>query len=165
VEVGVGFDPVADGLQSAAAFDQHRLQVVQIGEGAVGHRLIDQAPEPLSRLQLGRVGREEGQVEPLRQHQVRADMPAGLIDDEDGSMGGVDSFIMGEGGQRQGKGFGRDPRQQTPPTLAGAGADKAIDMQPCVVPGDGCGRPLPLARPYPPNDGEQTQPVLILRPA
>ena len=45
-------------------------------------------------------------------------------------MLGVDALIAGEGGQGEGKGVRRHPRQQTPPALPRAGPDEARDIQP-----------------------------------
>jgi len=50
VEAGVGFEALGIGLQRSAAFDQHRLQRVQVGKRAVGYRFVDQRPQPLGGL-------------------------------------------------------------------------------------------------------------------
>ena len=56
METGVGGEALRTGLQGAAAIHQDLLQAIQVGEGTIGHWLIDEHPESLGRLQLGRVG-------------------------------------------------------------------------------------------------------------
>ena len=41
----MGFDLVAVGLQGAAAIHEHHLEVLQVGEGAIGDGFIDQGPQ------------------------------------------------------------------------------------------------------------------------
>src|SRR5215210_977868 len=57
----------------------------QIGEGLevlVGERLIQNRPEVLSRLKLGRVRGQVGEPEALRHDQVRLSVPAGAVEPE-----------------------------------------------------------------------------------
>src|SRR3954471_12637450 len=57
----------------------------QIGEGLevlVGERLIQNWPEVLSRLKLGRVRGQVGEPEALRHDQVRRGVPAGAVEPE-----------------------------------------------------------------------------------
>ncbi len=57
----------------------------QIGEGLevlVGERLIENRPEVLSRLKLGRVRGQVGEPEALRHDQVRFGVPAGAVEPE-----------------------------------------------------------------------------------
>ena len=58
----------------------------QIGKGlkvAVRERLIQNRPEVLGRLKLGRVRGQVGEPEALGHHQVRGGMPAGAVEPDD----------------------------------------------------------------------------------
>ena len=62
-----------------------RDDAFQIGEGLevlVGERLIQNRPEVLSRLKLGRVRGQVGEPEALRHDQVRRGVPAGAVEPE-----------------------------------------------------------------------------------
>ena len=65
MEAGVGLEPGPAGAQIPAACGHGVAQLVQVGEGAVGHRLVDQRPEPLGRLQLGAPVNLERAVTPV----------------------------------------------------------------------------------------------------
>ena len=52
METGVRPEAGRVGLERPTPVHEHRLQRVQVGEGAVGDRLVDQRPQPLGRLQL-----------------------------------------------------------------------------------------------------------------
>ena len=65
----MGGEAVTFGLEGAAARHQHRLQRVQIGKDAIGHRLIEQRPQPFDRLQLGGIRGQEDQIDPCRDDQ------------------------------------------------------------------------------------------------
>ena len=118
----MGFEAAPIGLERATAPHQHRLQRRQIREGAVGHGLIDQRPQPLGRLQLRRGGGQEDHLDARRQHHRGTGVPAGLIDDQDGPMGGIDALIVGEGGQRQGERLGASPSATDTTNSARCGA-------------------------------------------
>ena len=152
------------GFQRAAAVDQDRLQRVEIGEGAVGHRLIDQGPEPLGRLQLGGGRRQEDQIHAGWRHEGVGQMPARLVDNQHGAMGGVDALVTGEGGQRHGEGLCRDRRQQAPPALPRGRPHKTIDVEPFVAALDLGDRPLAPWRPHPAPHRQQAEAMLILGP-
>ena len=164
METGVGFETSWIGLEAAATGHQHRLQSIETGEGAVDHRFIDQWPEPFGRLQFGGGSRQEDQVDACRHGQVERDMPPGAIDDEHRAMLIVDRLVTGEGGQGQGHRLGASRGQQAPPTPAAAGTHEAVDVEPLVVALDPGERPLPLRCPDPPQDRQQSEAMLILRP-
>ncbi len=49
---GAGPDRRAPPLELPAARDQHGLQLVQVGEGAVGHRLVDESTDQFSTIDV-----------------------------------------------------------------------------------------------------------------
>ena len=84
METGVGLDAGAVGLEGATTLDQHRFQGVQVGEGAVGDGFVEEGPQPLGRLQFRRAGWQEDEVDAVGNRQVVGEVPAGLVEDEDG---------------------------------------------------------------------------------
>ena len=67
-----------------------------IGEDAVGEAVVPEVePEALDRVQLGRIGRQEHQAEIGRHHQVAADVPAGLVHQDDGMRTGTTAWVDG----------------------------------------------------------------------
>ena len=104
VEAGVGFEALRIGLEGAAAADQHRLERIEVGEGAVGDWLVDEGPQPFGRLQFRRGRGQQHHVDAFWQHQIVGDVPAGLVDHQHGTVVGVDALIAREGGQGEGQG-------------------------------------------------------------
>jgi hypothetical protein len=99
----------------ATAVHQDGLQRIHIGKRAVGDRLIDQRPQPLGRLQLGGLGRQNDPMDALRQRQSGTAVPAGLIENPYGAVVGVTALVAGNGGQRQVEDGGGHGGQQAPP--------------------------------------------------
>ena len=99
-----------------------------------------------------------------RRHEVVGPMPARLVDNQHGAMGGVKALVAGEGGQGQREGRRGDRRQQAPPALPGAGPDKAIDVEPFVAALDRGDRPLAPWRPDAAQHRQQAEARLILGP-
>jgi len=75
VEPGVGLDPASVGPEDLAAPDQHGLQFVQIREGPVRHRLVDEPPDPLDWVQFWPSGRPGDEVDSLGDDQSRRGGP------------------------------------------------------------------------------------------
>ncbi|HEV8190845.1 MAG TPA: hypothetical protein VGP82_05090 [Ktedonobacterales bacterium] len=75
------------------------FELIDGGEMAVGQGGIGQRPQMLSRLELGRIRREEEQVDMVRHAQLDARMPAGAIQDEDDLLGGSSAHLARELGQ------------------------------------------------------------------
>jgi hypothetical protein len=164
VEEGVGPEALGIGLEGAAAVDEDGLQGVEVGEGPIGDRFIHERPEPFGWLQLGGGGGQEDQIDADGEAQVVGDVPAGPIDHQHRPVRGIEALIPGKGGQGQRHGRRVDGGQQAPPTGAGAGTDKAIDIEPLVVARDPRQGTLALRGPDPAQDRQQAQPMFVLGP-
>lgn len=147
-----------------ASCHQGVLQGIKIGEDVIGHRFVDQGPEPFGGLQLGGIGGKAHQVDPIRDHHLGTGVPPGTVPDEDDAMRGGDAFIADEGGQGGTDCVRRDRRQQTPPTLAGRGTDQSVDPQPLIAAITGGNRTFANGCPDPALERNQSQPVFILGP-
>src|SRR5215469_17801635 len=69
-------------LQPAAALGLDLFQFIQRSEDPIGQWLIGKRPEPFSGLYLGRIRRQEHQVDPLRQGESSTAVPSGTIQDQ-----------------------------------------------------------------------------------
>ena len=81
MEIGVRLDGA--GVETAAAFGDGGIERIQRGEVRVDHRLVDQRPKMLGRLQLRSVGRQEHQADPLGDGQTFGAMPAGIVEHQE----------------------------------------------------------------------------------
>ena len=86
-------------LERDAALGLDLFEVGDAGEVAVGERGVGQRPEVLGRLQLGRVGWQEEQVDVLGHAQLGTGMPAGAVEDEDDLLGRAGADLTGEFGE------------------------------------------------------------------
>jgi hypothetical protein len=139
----------------------------QIGEGLevlVCERLIQNGPEVLGRLKLGRVRGQGGEPEALRHDQVRCGVPAGAVEPEH------DDAIPSRPGlarkQRQQRGEERlgDPVRHGPEHLARGWLHEGGDVQPLVAVVTKRDGPLTLGRPHPSDDRLQADAVLVRGP-
>ena len=74
-------------LEGDAARGLGVFEVVDRGEMAVGERGVGQRPEMLGGLELGRIRRQEQQMEMLGHAQFEAGVPAGAVQDEHDLLG------------------------------------------------------------------------------
>jgi len=81
-----GCDDLGHGGKGAAARAQGGVEGLERGEVLVGHRFVGQRPQAPGRLQLGRVGREKLQHDAVRHDEPVADVPAGLIQNQDDQL-------------------------------------------------------------------------------
>src|SRR3954471_15031215 len=139
----------------------------QIGEGLevlVGERLIQNRPEVLSRLKLGRVRGQVGEPEALRHDQVRFGLPAGAVEPEHDDA--IPSRPGLTGKQRQEPCEERlgHPVRDVPEGLARGRLHEGGDVQPLVPVMTQRDRPLTFGRPHPPDDRLQPEAVLVRGP-
>src|SRR3954466_14171308 len=78
VEVCPGFELIAS--EDAAALGHDLLEFSKGPEVAVGERLIQNRPEALGGLKLGRIPGQVDEPDPLRHGQVRLGVPAGVVE-------------------------------------------------------------------------------------
>ena len=68
--------------ENAAALGHDLLKIGKRAEVAVGERLIQNRPEVLGGLKLGRVAGQVDEPDPIRNSQVRCGVPAGVVEPE-----------------------------------------------------------------------------------
>ena len=78
MEVCAGFELIA--IENATALGHDVLEFSKGPEVAVGERLIQNGPEVLGGLKLGRLRGQVGEPDPLRHGQVRRGVPAGVVE-------------------------------------------------------------------------------------
>src|SRR6185295_12759051 len=78
VEVCPGFELIA--IENATALGHDVLELSKRPEVVVGEWLVEDGPEVLSRLKLGRVRGQVDGPDPVRDSQVRCGVPAGVVE-------------------------------------------------------------------------------------
>jgi hypothetical protein len=164
MEVRVGLEGGPVGAQGVTAGAHHALEVGEIGQHLVGDGLVDERPEPFGGLQLRRVGWEQDEIDAVRESQLGGAMPAGLVAHQHHPVIGIDAFIAGELGEREGKRLGAHGREQAPPTLPGRRPHEAVDVESLKAPSHAGRGPGADRRPDAAGDGQESEPMLILRP-
>ncbi len=97
MEVGVRSEDGGIGL--ATARSDRGAEFVERGEVLIGDRLIHQGPEMLSRLEFGRIEREQDEADPVGDGQTFGSMPAGVVEHEDAAALASCATLAGEGGE------------------------------------------------------------------
>ena len=118
----------------------------------------------LGRLQLGRVGREELPHDAVRHDELVADVPAGLIQNQDDQLVLAGPDRLAEGGQHRAEQVGVDRGADEPDHRPGARVDEAVEIEPLLAVLPDRDRALALGRPLPPQDRLQTDAMLVERP-
>src|SRR3954453_14435961 len=139
----------------------------QIGEGLEGlvcERLIQNRPEVLSRLELGRVRGQVGEPEALRHDQVRCGVPAGAVEPEHDDALPSRPGLAGKQRQQRRKERLGDPVRHVPEGLARGWLHEGGDVQPLVAVVAKRDRPLTLGGPHPAQDRLQADAVLVRGP-
>lgn len=149
------------GFEIAAALLDAILDVGERVEVPVDDGLVHEVPKALGGLQLGGVGRQVDQPQPVWHAQAGLGVPAGPIQQED------------DGALRPGAGLAGEQRQQTleeglgdavadvPVALAGGRRDEGGDVEPLVAVVAERGGSLPTRRPDPADDRLQPNAVLV----
>lgn len=161
MEARVGFDGVMVGVEDEAALRDGLVDLVESGEVPVDQRLVEQGPEALGRLELGRVRRQVDEPDALRDGQVRLGVPAGAVEHEkDGAVASGAGFAGKEGEQALEQGL-RHAVGEIPEHLARGRLHEGRDVEPLVAMVAERDRPLPLRRPHPACDRLQADAVLV----
>src|SRR5829696_10300345 len=69
-------------IENATALGDDVLEISKRREVVVGEWLVEDGPEVLSRLKLGRVWGQVGEPDPIRHSQVGRGVPAGAVEPE-----------------------------------------------------------------------------------
>src|SRR5215207_2870217 len=139
----------------------------QIGQGLkvlVREWLIQNGPEVLGGLKLGRVRGQVGEPEALRHNQVRRGVPAGAVEPKHDDAIPSRPSLTGKQRQQRGKEWLRDAVRDVPEHLAGDRLHEGGHIKPLVPMVAERDRPLTLGRPHPPDDRLQADAVLIRGP-
>jgi hypothetical protein len=124
---------VGSGLQGDAAGGLGVFELVDRGEMAIGERCIGQRPEVFGGLELGRIRRQEEQVDVLRDAHLNAGVPAGAIQDEDDLLGGASTDLARELGQLDREERDGDACRQMNDGAARGRVDKPDEVTPVVA--------------------------------
>jgi hypothetical protein len=151
-------------MERDAALRLGLLQVRDGGEVAVGQRGVGEPPQVLGRVELGRVGRQEEQMEMLGHLELGAGMPARAVQDEHDLFARPSAHRLGEGRQLSREQFDAHARRQIPDGAAGGGVDEARQIAPLVAMVDRGQRALAGEGPDALPDRFQANAVLVSRP-
>ena len=164
MEEGVSSDQFGGFAQIEASLGEAVGERMNIGEAAVGDGLVGERPEAFGGVQLRRVGRQKEKDEPLGRFDFLADVPAGVIEDEDDDLGATNAAFLGEGLERFLEGRDVDGVEEIPDHLARAWFDKAIEIEPLVAVVGAGDRSLAPRRPDAAGERLQAEAVLVEGP-
>src|SRR3954451_18077516 len=133
-------------------------------EGLVGERLVEDGPEVLGGLKLGRVWGQIDEPDPVRHDQVWRGVPAGVVEPEHEDALASRPGFAGKQRQQRGKERLGDAVRDIPEHLAGDRLDEGGDVQPLIAVMAKRDRPLAFGRPDPAQDRLQPDAVLVGRP-
>ena len=121
MKAGSAPDEVRVGVEGEAAAGDCGVDLGEGGEVAVGERLVQGRPEALRRLELGRVGRQVDEPDPVGDGEPRLGVPAGVVDREDDGALSPGAGLAGEEGEERREERLRHPVGEVPEGLAGGG--------------------------------------------
>src|SRR3954471_8043179 len=162
MEVCAGFELIA--IENATALGHDVLEISKRREVLVGERLIQDRPEVLGGLKLGRVWGQVDGPDPIRNSQVRRSVPAGVVEPEDDDAIPSRPSLTGKQRQQRSKEWLRDPVRDVPDHLAGDRLHEGGHVQPLITVVTERDGPLAFGRPDPAQDRLQPDAVLIRGP-
>ena len=119
-------------------------------------------PDALDGIEFGAAGGQRQQRHGVRDHELGSEMPAGLIDKQDGVHAGRQ--LLGEGRQEHGHGLGRGAWQGQGKGLVGAGPAGGEQIEAVVTLVRGPGRAYAPLVPAMANPAFLPDPGLVLTP-
>src|SRR4051812_31745603 len=162
VEVCAGFELIV--IENATALGHNLLEISKRREVVVGEWLVEDGPEVLSRLKLGRVRGQVDGPDPIRHSQVGRGVPAGAVEPEhDDAIPSRPGLTRKQRQQRRKERLGH-PVRDVPEGLARDRLHEGGDVQPLVPVVAQRDRPLAFGRPHPSDDRLQPNAVLICGP-
>ena len=164
VEAGATCQLQRPGLNVSTALTEFIQEVVERRNDAVGNGFIDEDPQPFRRLQFGGIGRQEDQMEPLRQQHLRTAVPARPIDHEYDVLVTSQSLGTGELGQHLAVDVGANAWHQEPVVLSRLRPHPGTHVAPLVAWPDGSGGFHIGQEPDPVTDRFETEAMFILSP-
>ena len=151
-------------IEDPATVCDRAFQISKRRKVLVGEWLVEDGPEVLGGLKLGRVRGQVGEPDALRHSQVRRGVPAGAVEPQHDDPLPSRPGLTGKQGQEPCEERLGDPVRHGPEGLARDRLDEGGDVQPLVpvmAEGD---RPLTFGRPHPPDDWLQPNAVLVRGP-
>jgi len=131
MEVGVRLE--SGGIELTAAFGDEGAEFVEGCDMPVDDRLIDERPEPLGRLEFGRVGRQKDEANPIGDDQVFGTMPARIVEHEDDAALATRAGLAREGGEQFGEEGLREAAAKVPDRLTAGRLHEGRDVQPLIT--------------------------------
>src|SRR5215203_6016913 len=131
MEVCPEFELIA--IENATARGHDVLELSKCPEVVVGEWLIQNGPEVLGGLKLGRVWGQGDEPDPIRNSQVWFGVPAGVVEPESDDALVPRPGLAGKQGQERGEERLRDAVRYVPEHLAGDRLDEGRDVQPLVT--------------------------------
>src|SRR3954471_9450842 len=162
MEVCARFELIA--IENATALGDDVLEISKRREVLVSEWLVEDGPEVLSRLKLGRVRGQLDGPDPIRDGQVGRGVPAGAVEPEHDDAIPSRPGLTGKQRQQRRKERLRDPVRHVPEGLARDRLHEGGDVPPLVPVVAQCDRPLTFGRPHPAQDLLQPNAVLIRGP-
>ena len=162
MEICPGFELIA--FKDPATVCDRAFQIREGLEILVCERLIQNGPEALSRLKLGRVRGQVDGPDPVRHNQVGRGVPAGAVENEHDDAIPSRPGLAGKQGQERGEERLGHPVRDVPEGLARGRLHEGGHVQPLVAVVTHRDRPLTLGGPHPPDDRLQADAVLVRGP-
>ena len=144
---GGATDPGVLPLQGVAAGSKGVFEGSERGKVRIDQRIIGELPEVFSGLELGGVGRQEDEMEALRDLEQRTDVIPGLVEHEHDTLGRTRAHGTGKRLQRHAHDRGVDGRGELPLAAPRGRMHKGEQIEPLEAvlhPGEG---PLSATRP------------------
>ncbi len=157
-------DQLRVALQLSAAGKLGILQLLDGSEVAVDQAGVGQWPQVLGRLELGRVRRQEEQMDMLGYTQAEARVPAGPVEHEDDLLAGTGPDRVGERGELDFKECNADARCQVEDRATRSRMDEANEIAPGEAVAYQGDRALSAGRPHPPQERFEPNAMFIRRP-
>jgi hypothetical protein len=164
VEVRGRADAVWLRLEASAACELHVLEFLNRGELPVDQAGVGQGPEMLGRLELGRVRRQEQQMDMLGDAQPLAGVPACAIQDQHDLLGRTRPNGPREGGELDFKECDADAGGQVEDGAARGRMHKPDEVAPCEAVPHWCHRTLANRRPHAAQQRFQADAMFVGRP-
>ena len=151
-------------IENATARGDDLLEIGKAVEVAIGERLVQDRPEVLSRLKLGRVARQVDQPEAIRHDQVGRGVPAGVVEPEHDDALPSRPGLARNQRQKRGKERLGHPVRYVPEGLAGDRLHEGGHVQPLIAVMAKRDGPLAFGCPDPAQDRLQPDAVFVGRP-
>jgi hypothetical protein len=162
--VGVGADHLGPLREADTAVAENGVKISEGSEGAVGQRLIGEGPQTLGRLEFRGVGGQGHQFNPLGDTEVRAGMPARLVEGKQDVLIRTGSDLAGKVGEREIEGGGADGGQEEPVGPPTGRMEEGVHVQPLIALADHGEGAAAFGSPDAAQDRFEPDPVLVRGP-